>query len=268
MNFWFICLLILSLAGVSQSNAQDSQELTQTPKKFIKQKKTQNDKPILVGAELRYYQYSEPELALTHTGLLYGAWGEWNWTSAIGDGKLYGNFLYGVIDYDGALCNKLNVCTPHQAKTTDMISKINTRLFFSVTPEFKGFAGLGYRYLYDLGQGTGFYTRTGNWLYLPLGAELNFEKFKFEIEYDLIGYGTIMSNLSEASSTYQDLTLNQKGYGLLLSASYDFSSDWSIKGLYELWFLDTSNSMTSGGKTFYEPQNSSQSISVGVGYKM
>ena len=231
------------------------------------EKNTQNE-PIsfLVGTGVRHYKYSESSIATTHEGILFDFWGEWYWTSAIGNGKVYGNFLYGVITYDGNLCDLSKNCTPYNSTTIDMIARINSRLEFELNKSFYLFAGAGYRYLYDRGEGQGFYTRTGNWVYLPIGSYIKYGKFSFELEYDLIVYGNLRSNLSEALNNYSDLTHSQKGYGLVITAGYRINPTWSVFSAYELWDLEESEPVASGESLFVEPKNNSQSFEFKVGY--
>ncbi|AGH95321.1 hypothetical protein [Pseudobdellovibrio exovorus] len=226
-------------------------------------------KSFTLGAELRSYAYSEPSL-VEHSGLMYGVWAEWYWSSALGNGKLYGNFLYGLLDYKGQLCNQLNNCVPYEAKTKDMIAKVATRFEFEVQKTFRFFAGLGFRYLYDMGEGVGFYQRTGQWVFIPVGAELDFNsdigKFSAELEYDQIIYGKIRSNLSDVGGGYEDLEMDQTGYGIVVGLSYRWNPDWKLGGFYERWDLNRSNSVSTNGQTFVEPKNHSDSFGLRVGY--
>ncbi|MEK6627725.1 MAG: hypothetical protein AABY53_03795 [Bdellovibrionota bacterium] len=234
----------------------------QAPKKNQHKKQS---KSLLVGVEVRNYVYSEPGF-VSHVGQFFGIWGEWHWSSFVGDGKVYGNFLYGLLTYDGALCDISNNCTPYSSKTTDYIAKINSRLELKLGQSFYLIAGLGYRYLYDRGEGVGFYTRRGNWIYLPLGAGFKSGKFLFDLEYDLIVNGNFKSNLSEVSSTFTDLTHTQKGYGLLLTIGYLLKENWNVHGIYESWNLEESDLAASGGAFFVEPKNKSEVFGLKVGY--
>ena len=243
---------------------------SQTPvaaKKQIVKKETSRSaaKSFVIGGEIRNYTYLEPEF-VKHSGLLYGIWGEWFWASALGSGKLYGNFLYGVLKYDGALCDVANVCEPHTAPTTDMITKVGSRFEFDLNPSFQLFIGAGFRYLYDKGEGAGFYQRTGQWVHIPVGAAFNLPttagKLMFELEYDQIIYGQIKSNLSEARSDLSDLTHNQSGYGLQMSAGYQITPEWRTYLTYEIWELNETDRID----TFYEPKNNSHSYGLRLGY--
>ena len=267
MKSFQLVLLTICLGYYNVCRAQDRAidiKKTTNPEK-IKIEKNIAPKYFLIGADLKDYKYSEPGF-VSHVGLLYGLWGEWYWTSAIGEGKLYGNFIFGSLSYDGALCDLSNKCSAYTSKTNDIIAKINTRLQRNLNNNIYIFAGFGYRYLYDRGEGIGFYTRTGNWAYLPLGANFKFGNIFFELEYDFIIYGNFKSNLSEVSSKFSDLTHAQQGYGLLFTAGYQINDTWSIYSTIEIWNLDESEPVASGGSLFVEPKNSSQSLGLKLGY--
>lgn len=229
-------------------------------------------KSFAIGAEARHYLYSEPGF-VSHEGYLFGVWGEWFWGSALGDGKTYANFIFGSLVYDGQACNLSGtVCTPLSATTNDFIGKFNTRLEYKVNTFFKIFYGGGFRYLYDKGEGASFYTRAGQWIYLPLGVAFNTEtkayNLFFEFEYDYTIYGVMRSALSEVSSTLNDVTSNQKGgYGLVLTAGLEFKKHMTGMIFYETWNANDSDIMASGGQNFREPANNSQSLGVKFGYR-
>lgn len=257
------CLGYGSFARAEDQSKEEEKKLTTKDQKKLDIEK--KSKSFLLGTGVRQYKYSEPGL-VTHEGILFDVWGEWYWESAIGNGKVYGNLLFGTLAYDGFLFDESANMSPYSASTTDIIARINSRLEFDLNKSLYLFGGFGYRYLYDRGEGAGFYTRTGNWAYLPLGAYIKNGRFLLEFEYDLIVYGSIKSNLSEAMSKYSDLTLSQKGYGLLVTTGYDITSMWSIYATYELWALEESETAISGGTYFVEPKNSSQSFELKLGY--
>ncbi len=89
----------------------------------------------------------------------------------------------------------------------------------------------------------------------------------FELEYDWVMYGRFVSNLSEVSSTFADITHQQnKGYGLLFTAGLQLSRQWTVYGFYESWNLDQSDVVQSKNFFFIEPQNYSQSFGLKAGY--
>lgn len=264
MKFFILVTLTICLGFLNKSYAQEKL----APKK---ESVRQEPKNFLIGAEVRNYIYSEPGF-VSHEGLLFGIWGEWLWTSGLGDGKIYGNLFYGALTYNGSACNLSGtVCNPLTATTHDLITKINTRLEYKLSSVFQLFLGAGYRYLYDKGEGSSFYTRTGQWVYIPVGAALNMDSslgnLLFELEYDYTFYGVVKSNLSEVSSTLNDVTSNQKGgYGLVATAGIQINESLNAYVVYESWNANDSDVMESGGQSFIEPANNSQSYGIKLGY--
>lgn len=267
-NIFFALALLLGFQIESMAQTTDKAVKPAVPQA----KASSAGKSFVVGAELRQYQYKEPGL-VEHVGLLYGIWGEWYWMSPIGKGKLYGNLLMGKLTYKGALCDDFGTCYPYEGPTNDVIGKGATRLEYDLSRSFMLFGGIGYRYLYDLGEGAGFYRRTGQWLFVPVGFAFRVAGDKsgsgamnFEVEYDQIVMGQIKSDLSQVSTAFEDLTLKQTGYGLVVKAGYQFTPELSMDVVYERWDLNKSDSATTNNQTFHEPKNHSDSYGVRIGY--
>lgn len=261
----FMILIGFQFEALAQAPRARDKSVQVAPKKTA-------SKSFVVGTELRQYQYAEPGF-VQHVGLLYGVWGEWYWMSPIGKGKLYGNALFGKLTYKGALCNTSGNCTPYEGPTNDIISKVATRFEYDVNRSFMLFGGVGYRYLYDLGEGAGFYRRVGQWVFVPVGAVVRFPgdssgsgMIHFEVEYDQIVSGQIKSDLSQANPSYDDLTLRQTGYGLVVKLGYQFTAEWGVEAVYERWDLQESESATTNNQTFREPKNHSDSYGLRIGY--
>jgi hypothetical protein len=265
MKISSLILLTLCLGFGSISNSEE-ESVKPIPKMTKKLNPKSAAKSFVVGGEVRSYRYEESRV--THSGLLYGVWGEWFWSSALGYGKLYGSLLYGIIDYDGYACNvDLTVCNSLKAPTTDLITRLASRFEIKLSQNFEIFAGLGYRYLYDKGEGGSFYTRTGQWGFIPLGGIFKQGKFQFELEYDLVVYGSVKSNLSEAISTLPDIESKQTGgSGLVLSGGYRFNDEFILYAFYEAWNMPDSASVIVGNTKFTEPENKAQSYGIRLGY--
>ena len=274
-----VCLILLTLClgfGFKVGADEKSEQTTRTAR-IVKpprelQKVLKKEKKILViGGEVRNYTYSEPGF-VSHAGYLFGIWGDWSWNSALGLGKTSANLLFGALTYEGQACNLSGTsCNPLTATTNDMIVKFGVRLEHVFNPAFRIFYGGGFRYLYDKGEGSSFYTRTGEWVFLPVG--LNFETVTslgnifLEFEYDYTIYGVMKSALSEVSSTLNDITSNQKGgYGLVISGGVNLTEHLMTALIYESWNANDSDIMASGGQNFREPANSSQAFGLRVGY--
>jgi hypothetical protein len=128
------------------------------------------------------------------------------------------------------------------------------------------------RYLSDKGQGQGFYQRTGTWFYVPVAVGVkipldNKAKLNFLVEYDVVVSGGIKSNLSEVDTDYSDVYMAQTGNGLIFKVGYDWAQ-FKMSAFYETWSLNESSPVTTGGSTFVEPKNESQSFGLQLGIEL
>lgn len=240
---------------------------------------------IKAGATLQNYRYEEPGL-ISHSGVLIGAWLNWNYEVPFYKGAVHSEINTGRIDYDGALCDvKTGDCVDYKAKTTELIVRISHRLGLEVTEAFQVFAGLGYRYLYDKGDGAGFYRRIGDYWILPLGftaslmwSERN-TKVIFDYEYDYFLSGKIESKLSDVNSTYSDVKHSQnRGRAQRIMIGFEpqpeaeSSRPWMFYFFYENWSIPQSERAElfiggeHSGKFFYEPENLSNAYGLRVGW--
>jgi hypothetical protein len=268
-------ILILSLNALAQTHQNQIQDAEKkvakkilTPKPVL-QKKIPLEKKFRIGAELRSYRYEEPNI-VTHSGWLWGVWLENKWKAETFNINTNASLHYGVIDYDGALCDLSNNCSPYFAKTTDLIIKTSLLAEIEVSPSVGISAGLGFRYLSDKGDGTGFYLRTGNWFYVPVFAvyrmPLNDSAIEFQVGYEHVVYGSMKSNLSEVNSNFEDIVHGQdKGYGLSAGANWK-TSDWIYGGYYEIWSLERSNAIEVNSTSFVEPESKTDMFVIKVGY--
>ncbi|MFZ3231191.1 MAG: hypothetical protein WA160_13370 [Pseudobdellovibrio sp.] len=233
-----------------------------------------------IGIQLSSYRYVEPGL-ISHSGIMYGFNGEWSWkVSDTVKGILIGDASIGKLIYDGGVCDvTTKKCSDFEGLTNDFIFRVTHRFDFKVTDELSFFTGPGYRFLYDRGEGSSFYTRLGTYLFAPVGltwtTEISKEKFFLDLEYDVFLVGTMESKVSEVNSTYEDLTHKQSsgsghkiaiGYRKLLNNGRNL--DASL--IYENWNIAASNSerlIISGvasNSSFTEPKNFSESLGVKV----
>ena len=281
MKNLFLVALTVCLGFGFKVGAQEKPEPTTRNAKIVKPPRELNrelqkalpkeKKSLVIGGEARSYTYTEPGF-VSHAGYLFGIWGEWSWISALGPGKTGANLLFGALNYEGQACNLAGTsCSPLSATTNDMIIKVGVRLEHEFNPAFKIFYGGGFRYLFDKGEGSSFYSRTGEWAFLPVG--LNFDSdtslgnLFFELEYDYTIYGVMKSGLSEVSSTLNDITSTQKGgYGLVVSGGVNFSENFVAALIFESWNANDSDVKASGGQNFREPANSSQAFGLRLGY--
>lgn len=279
MGNWFCILFSISLALGFEINAQDSTAPatpTSTPqakpnsypnktRKVIRLKRQE----LVLGGELRNYKYSEPGF-VTHEGLMYGGYADYLYrftpTTFVSAG---GNLIYGALNYDGGLCDQFGACVPYKATTNDLISRVHGRVHINPILNLSLQLGLGMRYLSDSGQGQGFYLRTGTWYYVPVAVGFsvpleNKAKLNFFAEYDMVVSGGIKSNLSEVDTTFSDVYMAQTGGGFILKLGYDWNQ-FKLSAFYESWSLNESSPVDSGGSTFIEPKNQSQSFGLQLG---
>lgn len=278
MGNWFCILFSISLALGFEIKAQQPATTPVAPaspntypnktRKVIRLKRQE----LAVGGELRSYKYSEPGF-VTHEGFMYGAYADYLYrftpsTSVAAGGSL----IYGALNYDGGLCDEFGACVPYKATTNDLISRFHARVHIYPIRNMSLQIGLGMRYLSDSGQGQGFYLRTGTWYYVPVAVGFsvpleNKNKLNFLAEYDVIVSGGIKSNLSEVSSAYSDVYMAQTGNGLVLKAGYDWAQ-FKVSAFYEVWSLNESSPVDTGGATFLEPKNESQSFGLQLGIEL
>ena len=193
----------------------------------------------------------------------------------------------GRLDYDGSLCNiKTEQCSDLKAKTQLVIFKVAHHFKFEFKPEAFIYLGLGYKYLYDKGEGLGFYGRLGQYIYLPIGIYYRlpqwgtFQKLGLSVEYAPTLLGGIDTFMSDVNSTYSNLRFDQnkaKAYKFTLSYQpkmrlFNFSEDWILQFYFEKWDIEQSNkvellvSNVRSGKYYIEPANYSENTGLRVGF--
>ena len=243
--------------------------------------------PVKAGATLQYYRYVEPAL-ISHTGFFIGAWVDFDYEVPIFSGKVQADLLSGQLNYDGAICDistTPNTCRSYKAKTNDLIFKVAHRLAFQVTDQFDIFAGLGYRYLYDKGDGPGFYARTGQYIYAPVGFTVKHQLsddrglLNLDFEYATFLSGVMESQLSNVNRSYSDVKHKQnKGSVVRISLGFaqtkqpDDLRPWFYSAYFEQWSIAKSDEVellingVRSGKSIIEPENFSESIGIKVGF--
>jgi hypothetical protein len=146
------------------------------------------------------------------------------------------------------------------------------------------YAGIGYRYLRDDSSGmqssTGHYgyKREANYLYIPLGVELNQPlsngwEISWILELDFLLYGKQKSYLGDANPGLGLAKNDQdKGYGVRGSIRLSRQSeqfDWMVEPYVRWWDIDDSKVSTSCGPVWcvdgYEPKNDSIEAGARVG---
>ncbi len=232
-------------------------------------------KNYTLGFELNNYRYIEPDF-ISHSGFMLGVYGEMTWLYLPNLlGVTSGKLNFGELDYDGALCDvNTNECTEYKAKTVDVITRVTHRFDYLATENLGFFLGLGYRLLIDRGRGEGFYTRTGSYLFLPLGFHFNFQNINFDFEYDVLISGSMKSNLSEVNKTFRDIRLKQSagsGFKITLTRQFDILAAQPLLATiyFENWTFDASNRevilINNQPSDFIEPKNFSQMLGLQLG---
>ena len=235
-------------------------------------------KSYTLGAELSNYRYVEPGL-IAHSGFMLGIFGQMTWAYLPNlVGTTSANLVWGELNYEGSLCDvNTNVCTDYRAKTIDVIGRVTHRLVYLIRDDLSFFIGPGFRILVDKGRGEGFYTRTGTYLFAPVGINFNYQNFNFDFEYDFFIAGSMKSNLSEVNKTFGDIRHKQSvgsGHKITLTRRIDGVAINPVAAslYYESWTIGASDSeellinKQPSGNFFIEPKNFTQVIGLQIGF--
>ncbi len=224
-----------------------------------------------MGPEIYSFKYEES--IMDEEGVLYGfdlAWIYRPWvpasqSEALPDGGpvlgLEGRVAFGQVDYDGALSDG----TP---LTVDGIDDycLETRAIFgadwlATDTMHSVYAGIGYRYLNDdLGTHPAGYERESNYLYLPVGYQIDAGlgegwSWAARIEYDIFLWGNQRSHLNDADPSLPDVDNRQDGgFGYRASVRLQHKgadASFVIEPFVRFWDIDESE--VSLG--FFEPAN-------------
>lgn len=240
------------------------------------------EKNLKLGGQIISYRYVEPGL-IEHTGLLYGITAEGFWfPSSNVKGVFNADLVIGKLDYNGALCNISNdTCSDYSAKTNEFILRMTHRFEMQVVENMRGFAGPGIRYLIDKGDDRGFYTRTGIYLFIPVGGSYHVPlsggggSLFIDAEYDIFLAGVMTSRLSEVNPSYEDIThVQNSGSGHKITLGYQQDqvnpNPLTVGLFYENWNVAESDRKTlyvsgqASTKSFVEPKNFSESIGLKI----
>lgn len=221
--------------------------------------------------EVSYIKYDEPDV-MEEKGFMYGLGGSYTYHNDSFLVREEGRISYGEVDYknSGTLDNIKDYIIEARAV-------VGYEYPASTSATLTPYAGIGYRYLNDDGEGkttsdgSKAYEREIYYLYTPIGLELYSpidDKWSFgaTFEYDLFWRGWVKSHLSGAISGFNDLENTQKrGYGL--RGSLKFLRSWEyvdviIEPFLRYWNIKKSDDkdITYAGVTIghgYEPKNNS-----------
>ncbi len=218
------------------------------------------------GVSATNYEYAEPG----HMSIKANKIGfDYTGTYAIGsqspnrsDGWfLRGNLRYatGKGDYSSKLTGSMDNRPDWYYEAKMLIGKDFILSGYTLSP----YVGLGYRYLFNdlrglTTTGAAGYRRENTYYTLPIGVThkmnlANKKQLHTTVEYSHLIRGQQDAKLSEAVSTYQDVSLRQRnGYGLLLSTMVRFDT-WSVGPSLTLWRVEESES--GGVPRVVEPRN-------------
>ena len=228
-----------------------------------------------IGPQLSYIIYKEPDV-MKEKGMMYGLIGSYAYHNKIML-KVEANGSWGKLDYTNS--GKISDITDYMLEGRGLVGyDFLIAQVHSVTP----YVGVGYRYLNDDSSGristTGArgYERESNYLYSPIGLEVNVQlgdKFyvKELIEFDYFWRGWQKSSLSDAIPGLNDPTNTQKkGYGarayigfLIVTNRIDFEVGpfvryWNIKKSEEETITFHGTPIGIG----WEPKNNSTEIGL------
>jgi hypothetical protein len=199
-----------------------------------------------IGPEVSYRTYKEPDL-MKEDGWMYGLVGSYAYHNKLML-KVEGRGNWGEVDYFNS--GKIDDIDDYMLEGRGLVGyDFLIAQVHSITP----YIGVGYRYLNDDGSGkvstTGalFYERESNYLYSPIGLEINVQLgdklyVKELMEFDYLWRGWQKTHLSDVMPGLNDPTNTQKrGYGvrgyvgfLLVTNKIDFEMGpfvayWNIK---------------------------------------
>lgn len=238
-----------------------------------------------IGPAFGSMEYKEPGL-MKHDGLLYGVKGGATVTGPA-DSSYYfffnGELLIGRNTYNGAYWDgrplKDDITVTAGSGRIGMGQALITTNSFLLALT----GGMGIRnYTTDGNAERGFYYRSTNYLFLPLGTEIqwainNKHRLYLKGEYDLFLSGRNETRLSDVNSNYKDQVHTQKkGKGYRISTGYGFQLSEKFDGFAELfyqsWNVDNSESVylgnhpeLGGNVTTLEPKNTTAFVGFGAG---
>ena len=234
------------------------------------------------GFETSYISYEEPDVDMTEKGPFFGIYGAFNWRPEelrswpINVLHVDAHADYGVIKYKSPSGVATNIddymLEPRLWIGHDFLLPDAVR----ITP----YVGIGYRFLYDAfgDAGPGAYDRRSQYVYAPVGFELNYKaipgwEIGLNAEYDIFIQGWQTSFLSDNNSFWPDITNKQKkGYGL--RASIDIIKkmdkiDFLVSPYVRFWHIKESEYNTAANNYFIvggvEPENKSTEIGLKLG---
>ena len=235
-----------------------------------------------LAPEVFYFSYKEPGV-MKENGVMYGLLASYAYRNINNIMlKAEGRGSGGTVDYKNS--GTLNDIPDFSMEFRGLGGyDIETNQNLTITP----YLGVGYRYLNDdssgklTSTGAAGYERESNYVYIPIGVEGNYKvengwSVGATVEYDIFVWGTQKSHLSDASSSFSDLTNDQhRGYGVRGSIKLQKKGkklDFIVEPFIRYWNIGQSedSNITYSGVIVgygYEPKNNTTEYGINFGVK-
>lgn len=237
-----------------------------------------------VGAEISSFEYEEAGI-MEDEGVLYGLTGSYTYRGPLFKQRLEKAMLGAEARIAAGEVDYTSTNTGSMDDIDDMLFEVRgvAGYDFQVCSStiLIPYIGLGYRYLNDDSAGkvttTGHfgYERESNYLYAPIGIKTdtpfkNNWSLELTAEYDIFLWGKQKSLLSEVSSAYPDVEVDQEGgYGLQGAIKISKSTPqltYVFEPFIRYWDIDESERAVFPVGSFivtaWEPKNESTEIGV------
>lgn len=153
-------------------------------------------------------------------------------------------------------------------------------LSYRVNDLVSPFVGLGFRFVHDdsgghpSANGGIAYDRQNYLLYLPFGFQIDpVENLSIKAQGNAVLRGWQISYLKDTNPNYQTAHNDQdKGWGFDVTANYKVTESWSMYSFYRYWSIDRSDRdcgtvATVGYVCWWEPDNTTKELGVGIAYR-
>jgi hypothetical protein len=236
------------------------------------------------------YHYTEPGPGVTISGSMpqiSGGYTQYMFRRSVpmfwGVDASYAGYWQQDMHYSGSIQNVSGNVMPLQAGATDRIATLRGKFGFALhdspTHVLNFYFGMAIWNLHDKGTSAGSYDRSITYLYAPVGVEWAQRSGAFlwssAFEFNPLLYGNVESDLSEANSSYPNVTNTQGpgdgiGFKLILNAEWRFGN-WSllVDAYDQYWKFGASDTqyVTIGTQTgsLIEPPNSTNMVGLDLG---
>lgn len=234
-----------------------------------------------IGAEIYNFKYEES--IMDEEGVFYGLnlgvavrpWASEPQAGSTPDqgGPMFGlegRVAFGQVDYDGALDDGTPLTVGNIDDYSLEIRGIIGMDRLAGDAIHNVYVGIGYRYLNDdLSIHPAGYERESNYLYLPIGYQLDFGleegwSWGIRLEYDIFLWGEQRSHLRQADPTLPDVRNEQnEGYGYRASVRLQHRYPEGVlifEPFFRFWDIEDSDSSLG----FFEPANETTEYGIQI----